>query len=180
MFRPEVVETGSHIITVFPNPDAEKRGVLEFLKHGLLRNESVMLVTDLLTKEEALDRMSSEWMVNARELERGGDIIIKSTKEWYFPDGVLDLTRIGEKWNAVVSMCLMRGKRGLRVSGGATGFFKAGFIREAVKYESGLTPRFDIPLTALCAYTVDEISLLSTEEIDRLEEHHDHFWVCSL
>ncbi len=176
MFRPETANTGSHIIAVFPDQKAEIAGVMEFLGHGLRQNEVVMLITSLLTREEALRRMSLEWMVDANTLELEGDIIVKSTREWYFPDGVLDLKHIGEKWNALVSMCMMRGKKGLRVSGGATGFFEAGFIREAIAYESSLAPRFDIPLTALCPYTVDEIELLSAEEVEKLEEHHDHFW----
>jgi hypothetical protein len=55
-------------------------------------------------------------------------------------------------------------------------FFKSGFGKNLADYECELEPHFDLPLTALCAYTVDDISTYQTDTIDRLQEHHTQTW----
>lgn len=176
LFRPGTVGIGSHIMAVFPDEETEVRGALEFLRHGVRNNELVMIITDILSKEMILDRMNSNWKVDASKLEVEGDIIIKSSREWYFPNGVLDPKHIGEKWNAVVSLSTLTGKNGLRVCGSATSVLHAGLASEWVEYESALSSRFDIPLTAMCSYAVKEINSLSLEDVDRLQEHHYQLW----
>lgn len=177
MFSPSTAKAGNHIMTVFPDSGAALDGALQFLRHGISNNEVVMLIVDAPSKEEILHRMSQEWAVDARALEREGEVIVKSTAEWYFPDGIVDPNRIINKWNALASMCMMMDNKKTRVCGIAGGFFNAGLGRELIKYESCLAPQFDDRITALCAYTEKELDSLSTGDIEALEEHHGLFWV---
>jgi hypothetical protein len=41
-----------------------------------------------LSKDEVRARMRKEWEVHVTELESRGDIIIRTTEEFYFPDGI--------------------------------------------------------------------------------------------
>ena len=86
--RLQTIEQGNHIIAVYPNKDEKFNEAFAFLKQGLQRNEVVVLTTTDLTKDEIRSRMINEWAVDVAELESRGDIMIKTTEELYFPDGI--------------------------------------------------------------------------------------------
>lgn len=167
---------GSHIIAVYHNAKEELDEAFEFLKQGWQKSEFVMLITDMMSKDEILDRIGNDWNVDSRKLESDGDLVIKSTKEWYFPDGVARPEAIGRKWTAIASMVSMKGKNGLRVFGDMTGFFAAGLSKELVEYEASLPGTFQIPLTAICSYSVEEIAELEPESVEKVVEHHGVMW----
>lgn len=83
----QTLEHGSHVIAVYPDKRTKFDAAFQFLKTGLERNEIIMLVTDDMSKEEIRSRMAAEFQVNIPLLETRGDIVIKSSSEWYFPDG---------------------------------------------------------------------------------------------
>jgi hypothetical protein len=176
MSRFEHVKIGNHIIAIYPDVKCALDEAFAFLKKGIDQGEVVMLITHALTKDETLDRMSEEWNVDARKLEEASDIIVKTTTEWYFPEGPPDTKRILAMWNAVVSLSVLRRRNGLRVFAEVAPFFKAGFARELVDYECDLETQFEFPLTAVCAYTIDDISSLSAEIVDGLQDHHTRTW----
>ena len=62
------------------------------MTQGLARNEVAMLITEELTKREITDILKINFKIqNIEELIDRGDFIIKSTSEWYFPDGITNL-----------------------------------------------------------------------------------------
>ena len=170
------VKDGSHIIAVYRNVTEEMDEALEFLKQGLQKSELVMLITDAISKDDVLDRMSEEWNVDAEKLEAEGNLIIKSTAAWYFPDGNANPEEISKKWNTLVSMASLNGKKGVRVFGDLTRFFSAGLSKDLVRYEASLPASFQIPLTAICAYSDKEMSQLDTDSVEKLVQHHSVMW----
>lgn len=170
------VKDGSHIMAIYIGLKEEVDEAFEFLKKGLQKSEVVMLITDAMSKDGILDRMSKEWGVDSRRLESTNDIIVKSTREWYFPDGMANPDLITRKWQALSSMAATMGRRGLRVFGDVSGFFTAGLSSALVGYEVSLPATFEIPLTAICAYSVSEISQLESESVERLVDHHSVVW----
>lgn len=170
------MKIGNHIIAIYPDVKSGLDEAFAFLKKGLDQGEVVMLITHALTKDETLDRMTEEWNVDARKPEEASDIIVKTTREWYFPKGPPATKRILAMWDAVVGLTVLRRKNGLRVFADTSLFFKSGFGRNLVDYECVLEPKFDLSLTAICAYTIEDISSLSAETIDRLQEHHSQTW----
>lgn len=132
-----------------------------------------MMITDELTSEEMLDRMSKDWEIDAHEMERHGDITVKSVKEWYFPDNMLRIDRIAANWASITNLMAARGMAGLRVFGDASAFFKNGFAKQLVEYEAALDVKFiGIPLTALCGYNEEDLEVLSLSQIEMLQKHH--------
>jgi hypothetical protein len=172
-----LVHIGDHIIGVYPNKEIELGVAFEFLRDGLLKNETVMLVTDALSKSRIRDKMSKEWLVDVDKLEARNEITIKTTKEWYFPDGYLNASKIRAQWSELVDYSRKRGRRGLRVFEDTSSFFKRGFARELVHYESTLERRFSFPITAICGYVYEEIDTLSPKQFRTLQEHHNLVWV---
>ena len=176
--RLKTIEKGNHIIAVYSNKEEKFNEAFAFLKDGLERNEVAVITTSDLSKEEVRSRMKKEWQLNIIDLESCGDIIIRTTEEVYFPDGMPNIQRTMALWSTLVENCLDKGKRGIRVFGDMTAFFKNGFTKELLEYESCLEQRFNFPAIGICAYDSKDISNnITLEQIRQLQQHHNPVWM---
>jgi hypothetical protein len=176
--RLQTVEHGNHIIAVYSNKDEKFNEAFAFLKEGLERNEVVVLTTTDLPKDQVRDRIRKEWEVDVEELESRGDIIIRTTEELYFPDGIPNIQRTMALWSTLVENSLSKGKRGMRVFGDMTAFFKMGFTKELFEYELCLEPRFNFPAIGICAYDSKDIQdNMTSEQIRQLRQNHNPVWM---
>ena len=175
--RLQRIEQGNHIIAVYPNKDEKFNEAFAFLKDGLQRNEVIVLTTTDLPKDEIRARMRIEWEVDVAELESTGDIIIRTTEELYFPDGIPNIQRTMALWSTLVENCLSKGKRGIRVFGDMTAFFENGFTKELLQYESCLEQRFNFPAIGICAYDSIDIESMTSQQIRQLQQHHNPVWM---
>ena len=131
--RLETLEVGNHVIAVYATKEEKFNEAFAFLKEGLERNEVIVLTTTDLSKDEIRARMRNKWNVNVSELESKGDVIIRTTEEIYFPDGVPNIPRTIALWSTLVENSLNKGKRGLRVVGDMAAFFRNGFTKELLE-----------------------------------------------
>ena len=175
--RLETLEVGNHVIAVYATKEEKFNEAFAFLKEGLQRNEVIVLTTTDLSKDEIRARMSNEWGVNVSELESKGIIIIKTTEEMYFPDGIPNIQRTIALWSTLVENSLNKGKRGMRVVGDMAAFFRNGFTNELLEYESCLEQRFNFPAIGICAYDSMDIDNMTSEQIRQLREHHNPVWM---
>lgn len=175
--RLQTLEVGNHVIAVYPNKEEKFNEAFAFLKDGLQRNEVIVLTTTDLTKDEIRARMRSEWKVDVTKLESKGDIVIRTTEEWYFPDGIPNIQRTMALWSTLVENSLNKGKRGIRVVGDMAAFFKNGFSKELFDYESCLEQRFNFPAIGICAYDSRDIDNMTLEQIKLLQQHHNPIWM---
>ena len=176
--RSEKLEVGSHILAIYDNREEKFNEIFEFLKIGFLRNEVSMLITEELTKEEIIERMKTKLKdKDIEELISKGDFIIKSTSEWYFPGGVPSIQRTKALWAELLNRLAKRGKKGLRVVGDVSAFFKHGLEKQLLEYELSLEQKFEFPLTAICSYNKEDLSKYFTaDEIKEIEAHHTPVW----
>jgi MEDS: MEthanogen/methylotroph, DcmR Sensory domain len=174
--RLQTVEQGNHIIAVYTSNDEKFNEAFAFLNEGLQRNEVIVLTTTDLPKSEIRARMRNDWGVDVAELESKGDIIIRTTEELYFPDGIPNIQRTIALWSTLVENCLSKGKKGIRVFGDMAAFFRNGFTQELIDYESCLEQRFDFPAIGICAYDSKDINNMTPEQIRRLQERHNPVW----
>jgi hypothetical protein len=176
--RLQTIEQGNHIIAVYPNKDEKFDEAFAFLKDGLQRNEVVVLTTTDLPKDEIRARMRNEWKVDVIELETRGDIIIRTTEEVYFRDGIPNIQRTIALWSTLVENCISKGKRGIRIFGDMAAFFKKGFTKELFDYESSLEQRFNFPAIGICAYDSKDINNnMTSEQIRQLQQYHNSVWM---
>ena len=176
-WQSHLVQKGSHIIGVYPNEQAKLDAAFEFLKDGLFRNETVMLITDSMPRDKIIKEMANQWSVDAPGLVASNDIIVKSASEWYFENGKPDPKKIKEQWYKLVNHLLDERKSGLRVFEDTKPFFKRGFAKELVGYESLSEQKFDLPLTVVCAYEYEDLDQLSPKQFLALKEHHGLVWI---
>ena len=175
--RLETLEVGNHVIAVYSTKEEKFNEAFAFLKEGLERNEVIVLTTTDLSKDEIRARMRNKWNVDVSELESKGDVIIRTTEEIYFPDGVPNIPRTIALWSTLVENSLNKGKRGLRVVGDMAAFFRNGFTKELLEYESCLEQRFDFPAIGICAYDSIDIENMTAEQLIRLRERHNPIWM---
>ena len=175
--RLQTLVVGNHVIAVYPTKEEKFNEAFAFLKEGLQRNEVLVLTTNDLLKDEIRVRMRNEWKVDVLELESKGDIIIRTTEELYFPDGVPNIQRTKALWSTLVENSLNKGKRGLRVVGDMGAFFKSGFTKELLEYESCLEQRFNFPVIGICAYDSKDVNSLTSEQIRQLQQNHNPVWM---
>jgi hypothetical protein len=176
--RLQTVEKGNHIIAVYPSKEEKFSEALAFLKDGLERNEVAVMITTDLPKDEIRARMQNEWQLYIADLESQGDVIIRTTEEAYFPDGMPNIQRTIALWSTLVENCLNKGKKGMRVFGDMSAFFKSGFTKELLEYESCLEQRFNFPIIGICAYDSRDIdNNFTSEQIRQLQQHHDPVWM---
>lgn len=176
--RLQKLEIGNHAIAIYNSQEEKFNEVFEFLKNGILRNEVSMIITEEITKEEIINKMKTNFgLANIEELITKGDFIIKSTTEWYFPDGVPSIQRTKAFWAELLNYLSKRGKSGLRAVGDMTAFFKYGLQKQLFEYETALEQKFDFPLTAICTYNKEDVSKYFTlEEIKKMHDHHSPIW----
>jgi hypothetical protein len=73
---------------------------------------------------------------------------------------------------------LSKGKRVMRVFGDMNAFFKSGFTKELLEYESCLEQRFNFPIIGICAYDSKDIdNNVTLEQIRQLQQHHGTIWM---
>jgi hypothetical protein len=171
------VEHGNHIIAVYRNKHDKYNECFAFLRDGLERNEVIVLTASDLSQDEIRNRMTDEWKVNALDLESTGDIVIKTTEEIYFPDGIPNIQRTIAIWSTLVENSIGKGKKGIRVFADMSAFFRNGFTKELLDYESCLEQRFDLPIIGICAYDAKDINTFKIDDIRKLQQHHDPVWM---
>lgn len=176
--RLQTVELGNHIIAVYNNNDEKFNEAFAFLKDGLQRNEAILITTSDLSKADIRTRMRNKWKVDVAELESRDDIIIGTTEEIYFPDGIPNIPRTVALWSTLAENCLSRGKLGIRIFGDMTAFFKNRFTKELLEYESCLEQRFNFPAIGICAYDSKDIdNYMTSDQIRQLQQHHNPVWM---
>lgn len=168
----DLIDTGDHVLRIYEDAGVKMNDALEFLKAGLDRNETVMLLTDDLSKDKIRERMSREWNINVKTLETKDQIILKTVHEWYNPIDSFEAKKIMEQWIALVEFVKMKGRCGLRVFEDTAAFFKGGFSEKLIRYESTLPKKSDIPLTIICAYKKKDMDNLSLKQYNILRHHH--------
>lgn len=176
--RIQTIEKGNHIIVVYSSKQEKFDEAFVFLKEGLERNEVAVITTTDLPKDEIRARMENDWQLNVDELETRGDVIIRTTEETYFPDGIPNIQRTIALWSTLVENCLSKGKRGIRVFGDMSAFFRSGFTKELLEYESSLEQRFNLPIIGICAYDSKDIdNNFKLDQIRQLQQCHDTIWM---
>jgi hypothetical protein len=170
----KTIQTGDHILGMYNNTTILNHA-LSFLKTGFEKNELVLLLTDS-PKNIIEEKIRDSWNVDSTESLEGQNILIKSAKEWYFPDNIVNVKKIQNQWKKWVKLSEEIGLKGVRVFADVSSFFKYGFTNELFHYESSLDRKFSIPLTAICAYTYDDLEHISENMIDELKQHHGKIW----
>jgi hypothetical protein len=116
-------------------------------------------------------------MGKIEDLEKKGEVTIKFTSGWYFPDKTNPHTdRIVAMFVAMVDLAISNGKKAIRIFGDMSSFFQYGFTMGLLKYESVLGKRFELPLIGVCAFLTEAVDSLNPKQFEQLQEYHHVVW----
>ena len=96
--------------------------------------------------------LESKGLSNIDSLLDNQYLILIKNKDWYIPDGKVDVPRIMNQWQDLVNQSIQLKKKGLRAFCMMDCFFENGFSTELVDYECNLPSQFQIPVIPVCAY----------------------------
>jgi hypothetical protein len=174
-----LIPNTSHIVGIYSNQEAELDHALQFLKSGIDKNESVILITDYAPSEQIRDIMSSSWGAKVGKLEQNGDLSIASSAEWYLTEGenTPDTNKIVNSWSRLSYEAIRRGKTGIRAFGDTRTFFKLGLTDYLLEYEGHVGREPIFPLMAICAYLKSDILALTKRNYRRIQDAHNHVYL---
>ena len=172
MSRLESVNKQDHVLHIYQNSSQMFESASLFLKSGLDDNESLMFMTDKFSEKKICSELTKRWNVDVYDLVEKKHLIITTAKEWYFPDGKIDTERMLSLWNKVSNAAVSNGKKGLRVYVDTEEFFDNSLESHLHDYECQLEQKFRLPLTAVCAYDVSQIDRYSSDDAQKLFDHH--------
>jgi CheY-like chemotaxis protein len=165
---------GEHVLVVYDSPLEMIEQSLEFLQSGIIDNEDVMFVTDVMPIDSIRGKISREWKgVDLDIMEQEGRITLHTFGEWYMPDGKFDLPNAINNLKKKVQQTSEHGRKGFRSVGDMNPFFDMGMTEEAVMYENMLDKSFDLPLISFCAYAKDRFHRLEDATVQLLYQRHN-------
>lgn len=163
---------GDHLFCIYPDQITEFSAAVNFLGNGLDKNELIMLISDYMPIKQLREKLSQEWKVDTGKLVRNVDLIIRTVKENYFPNGFLNETSVIGYLEELARYSARKGKAGVRIFASNHSVFENGLSEQFINYESSLDPTFKRPITAICAYKRKDVDTLSDEQFEDLVNHH--------
>ena len=86
-----------------------------YLKNGIDHNELVIIFLENYSKDKIYNSVNQSInFINDNNRKRNGNILIKSTEEWYHPDVCLNAEIFIKKWGILVANAIKNGKEGIQ------------------------------------------------------------------
>lgn len=167
-----VVQKGDHILGIYSNKKIEIDDALSFLHEGMEDNEILMLITDRAEKDDLRKRMERVWKIDVKKLECSLDVVIIATDEFYTPQGFIDPLKIEKFLEELVQFAISKGKSGVRAFSSVHSLICNNLSEALVHLESRFDKKLGIPITAICAYRVEDMNNLTDVQLESLKEHH--------
>ncbi len=196
VYKPKKSDAISHTFSIYSNSQEKLDAGFQFLIEGLENDESVLLVTDDLSKEEIIERLKEicQYRFNISTLVNDGIITILSSTQWYFSGDMLEMgglsssggmtvnkslspihkdTKIENEYNSESSHFIlpMDGKKRFRAFYDMKPFFEKKYYEALLNYES-TQKGASSPAYTLCAYEIGLMQELSPEAFRTLVKNH--------
>lgn len=95
--------SSNHFLAIYSNTEEKLDSAFKFLRGGLLNNESILLISEDVDTDQAIDRLKKECPeFDVEKLFEDGIITIISTTQWYFPNNLFNGDQIKSKWKKAV------------------------------------------------------------------------------
>lgn len=110
VYKPKKSDAVSHTFSIYSNSQEKLDAGFQYLIEGLENDESILFVTDDLSKEEIIERLQRicqyQYRFNISTLVNDGIITILSSAQWYFSGDMLEMGRLLSSSDLTVSKSL--------------------------------------------------------------------------
>lgn len=164
-----------HAIMFYEFAEDKYRVILDYLKAGLNAQEAVAYVAGVDETPSQVRSFLENHGIDVDVCEKKGMLQVMSYGDWYLIDGEFNVQRTITLWARLLSDALAEGFKGLRVAGDVTWFLKSDMKEELLAYENSLHRVLEIPLIAICAYSLpvlmqqNEVQLV----VDLIKAHNN-------
>ena len=95
VYKPKKSDIASNRFSIYSSSQEKLDAGFKYLIEGLENDESVLFVTDDLSKEEFIERLKKicQYRFNISTLVNNGIITIMSSTQWYFSGDMLEIGR---------------------------------------------------------------------------------------
>ena len=164
-----------HAIMFYEYPEDKYRVLFDYLKAGFDSQEAVAYVGGDDETPSQIKTLLEKRGIDVEQCERNRMLQVMSYKDWYLIDGEFNVQRTITSWAKLLSDALADGFEGLRVAGDVTWFIKCGMKEKLLEYESSLHRVLDIPLIALCAYSLPVLTKRNEVQlvVDLIKAHNN-------
>lgn len=165
------VAWGSHFCQFYKTKKDMLDILVPYFQSGLENNEFCVWVTsDFLTKEDALEAMSSS-VPGFPDYLAKGQIEIFPYTEWYLKGGKFDLRRTLDMWMEKLNSALSRHYAGMRVSGNPYWIDNKKDWDDFTCYEAEINNVIGgTKLLVLCTYSLDKCGVVEILDVIRNHE----------
>ena len=109
------LKRGSHVFVICYSKEIELYDFHSFIKKGIDHNELVIILLENYSKDKIYNSVNqSTNFLNDKNCKKKGNILIKSTEEWYHPDVCLNAEIFLKKWEILVANAIKNGKEGIQ------------------------------------------------------------------
>jgi KaiC/GvpD/RAD55 family RecA-like ATPase len=194
--KPKKSDAISHTFSIYSNTQEKLDAGFQFLIEGLENDESILFVTDDLSKEEIIEKLKKicQYRFNISALVNDGVITILSSTQWYFSRNTLEMGNLSSFGGMTVSESLptihkdtkidneddiesshfilpMDGKRRFRAFYDMKPIFERKYYEALLNYESTQKDASS-PTYTLCAYEIELMQEMSPEAFKTLVKNH--------
>ena len=168
-----------HVLASYNSMQEELMDAVDFIKKGIESDElNLFLIRNDMDVKKTVLMLESKGLSNIDSLLDNQSLILIKNKDWYIPDGKVDVPRIMNQWQDLVNQSIQLKKKGLRAFCMMDCFFENGFSTELVDYECNLPSQFQIPVIPVCAYRQIDLDYLAEKDKKKLIECHNHMIIC--
>ncbi len=196
VYKPKKSDGVSHTFSIYSNSQEKLDAGFQFLIEGLENDESILFVTDDLSKEEVIERLKNicHYRFDISTLVNDGIITILSSTQWYFSGNMLEKgklsssagmtvsrrlspihkdTKINNEYNSKSSNFILpiKGKRRFRAFYDMKPFFQKKHYEALLNYESTQKDASS-PTSTLYAYEIGLMQEISPEAFRTLVKNH--------
>ena len=169
------LKRGSHVFVIYNSKIIELHDFHSYLKNGIDHNELVIIFLENYPTDNIYDSVSKSInFINDNNQKGNGNILIKSTAEWYHQDECLNAEIFIKKWGTLVANAIKNGKEGIRIIVETNKFLRERLDNALIVYDKILEDLFDFPITSMYIYKNKDIESMTPQQIAILNSNHGY------
>lgn len=160
------LQRGSHVFIVCHSKTFQIGDFKSFLKSGIDNNELVIVLLKDYSSFKDHDKIHKLSYTSSQEHElRNGDILFKTTEEWFNPSCCLNAEVFLSRWVSVIEKALKEGKEGIRLLIETNKFLREKLDNALIGFDKILQDLFDFPITSMYIYKSKDIETMTPQQI---------------
>ncbi len=168
-------EVFNHAVLFYKNPNHKRQVVFNHLKENLDQERAIYYIAGDEPPKKIYQEIFN-FGFDIKTLERDGMLKVVNFDGWYILDGKFDKSNVKTLLKKTCKENLERGLKGLFICGEMGCFFRNNLVEELIEYEKSIGKTFKIPICALCAYNLHNLSMLEAKLFfDLIRAHNQVF-----